>query len=92
MVVGVDVAPTANASGKVGRRVVRPRDRTIVAGGRHREDVRGAQRLQVGLEFEVAALPRSPGEVDDVRSVIGGRVAVGIEQPLEGGMDAARAY
>ena len=64
-------------------------DRAVVPGGRHREDVRGAQRLQVGLEFESAALPRAPREVDDVRSVVGGRVAVGVEQPLEGGMDGA---
>ena len=71
--------------GKVGGRIVRRecgrlRDGlTIVAGGGDRQDVRRAQGLQVGLEFEVAGLSRAPGEVDDVRSVGGGGVVVGVE-------------
>ncbi len=94
MVVVLDVAPTANASGRLAGELSatrrRRQGRTIVAGGGHREDVRGAQRLQVGLEFEVAPLPCAPGEVDDVGSIVREQVAVGVEQPLEGEVDRAR--
>ena len=75
---------------QVRRRCVGRRSGAAVAGGEDREDVRGPQGLEIGLELAVAARQlRAPRGIDDVGRVVGRRVAVGIQQPLEGEMDCA---
>ena len=52
--------------------------------------MRGPQGLEIGLELAVAdGQLCAPRGIDDVGRVIGRRVAVGVQHPLEGQMDCA---
>ena len=82
--VGVGRDPDRHRFGVVGRAHAARGGRAAVAGGEHRHDAGGAQRLHIGLELEIASnRPERPRVVDDARSVGGGRVVVGVEHPLQ---------
>ena len=89
---GVD-GPDREGLGVVGRARARAHPRTEVAGSDDREDAGSAQRRHVGLELQVAAGPATEGprRVDDVGGVVGGGVAIGVEDPLERLVDGAGA-
>ena len=75
---------------EIAGRGVGRRPGTVVPGGEDRQDVRRPQGLEVGLELPVAGCKLcAPRRIDDIGRVVGRRVAVGIEQPLEREVDAA---
>ena len=75
--------------GKAGRRADGPPVGACVAGREDREDAGRSQGLHIGEESLVSSVVAAPGVVDRIGGVVGGGIAVRVQQPLKASVDPA---